>query len=112
MPSQFSPCHVPTIGAEEIRAVVDTLESGWLTSETKVKRFEDDFAEYVGSKHAVAVNSGTAALHLALDAVGIRQGDEVIVPTMTFTATAEEDLNFKAKPVLLDCYSDTINLTT
>jgi len=102
MPSQFIPFHVPAIGAEEIRAVVDTLESGWLTSGTKVKRFEDDFAEYVGSKHAVAGNSGTAALHLALDAVGIRQGDEVIVPTMTFTATAEVVLYFKAKPVLVD----------
>ena len=110
MPSQFIPFHVPAIGAEEIRAVVDTLESGWLTSGTKVKRFEDDFAEYVGSKHAVAVNSGTAALHLALDAVGIRQGDEVIVPTMTFTATAEVVLYFKAKPVLVDCQRDTLNL--
>ena len=110
MLSQFIPFHVPAIGAEEIRAVVDTLESGWLTSGTKVKRFEDDFAEYVGSKHAVAVNSGTAALHLALDAVGIRQGDEVIVPTMTFTATAEVVLYFKAKPVLVDCQEDTLNL--
>jgi len=110
MLSQFIPFHVPAIGAEEIRAVVDTLESGWLTSGTKVKRFEDDFAEYVGSKHAVAVNSGTAALHLALDAIGIRQGDEVIVPTMTFTATAEVVLYFKAKPVLVDCQEDTLNL--
>ena len=62
------------------------------------------------SKHAVAVNSGTAALHLALDAVGIKEGDEVIVPTMTFTATAEVVLYFKAKPVLVDCQRDTFNL--
>src|SRR5437667_1581521 len=110
MPSQFIPFHVPAIGAEEIRAVVDTLESGWLTSGTKVKRFEDDFAEYVGSKHAIAVNSCTAALHLALDAVGIKEGDEVIVPTMTFTATAEVVLYLKAKPVLVDCAPDTLNI--
>ena len=110
MPSQFISFHVPAIGAEEIRAVTETLESGWLTSGTKIKRFEDDFAEYVGSKHAVAVNSGTAALHLALDAIGIRQDDEVIVPTMTFTATAEVVLYFKAKPVLVDCQRDTLNL--
>ena len=62
------------------------------------------------SKHAVAVNSGTAALHLALDAVGIKEGDEVIIPTMTFTATAEVVLYFKAKPVLVDCQRDTFNL--
>ena len=107
---EFIPFHAPEIGDAEIESVVETLRSGWLTSGTKVKRFEDDFAEYVGSKHAVAVNSGTAALHLALDAIGIRQDDEVIVPTMTFTATAEVVLYFKAKPVLVDCQRDTLNL--
>ena len=107
---EFIPFHAPEIGDAEIESVVETLRSGWLTSGTKVKRFEDDFAEYVGSKHAVAVNSGTAALHLALDAIGIRQGDEVIVPTMTFTATAEVVLYFKAKPVLVDCQRETLNL--
>src|SRR5437867_9839673 len=110
MGCQFIPFHIPAIGAEEIRAVAETLESGWLTSGTKVKRFEDDFTEYVGSKHAIAVNSCTAALHLALDAIGIREDDEVIVPTMTFTATAEVVLYFKAKPVLVDCQRDTLNL--
>src|SRR5207248_4672055 len=107
---EFIPFHAPEIGDAEIESVVETLRSGWLTSGTKVKRFEDDFAEYVGSKHAVAVNSGTAALHLALDAIGIRQDDEVIVPTMTFTATAEVVLYFQAKPVLVDCQEDTLNL--
>src|SRR5437867_1242808 len=110
MGCQFIPFHIPAIGAEEIRAVAETLESGWLTSGTKVKRFEDDFTEYVGSKHAIAVNSCTAALHLALDAIGIREDDEVIVPTMTFTVTAEVVLYFKAKPVLVDCQRDTLNL--
>ncbi len=107
---EFIPFHAPEIGDAEIESVVETLRSGWLTSGTKVKRFEDDFVEYIGSKHAVAVNSGTAALHLALDAIGIRQDDEVIVPTMTFTATAEVVLYFKAKPVLVDCQEDTLNL--
>src|SRR5215831_14561219 len=108
--SKFIPFHVPAIDEDEIRSVVETLESGWLTTGRKVGSFEDDFARYVGSKHAVAVNSGTAALHLALDAVGIREDDEVIIPTMTFAATAEVVLYFKAKPVLVDCERDTFNL--
>ena len=108
--SKFIPFHRPALGADEIRSVVETLESGWLTTGRKVKSFEDDFAPYVGSKHAVAVNSGTAALHLALDAVGIREGDQVIIPTMTFAATAEVVLYFNAKPVLVDCERDTFNL--
>ena len=108
--SEFIPFHKPAIGEDEIQSVVETLRSGWLTTGSKVKRFEEDFARYVGAKHAVAVNSGTAALHLALDAVGIKEGDEVIVPTMTFAATAEVVLYFKAKPVLVDCQRDTFNL--
>jgi dTDP-4-amino-4,6-dideoxygalactose transaminase len=108
--SEFIPFHKPAIGEDEIESVVETLKSGWLTTGHKVKRFEEDFARYVGSQHAVAVNSGTAALHLALDAVGIKEGDEVIVPTMTFTATAEVVLYFKARPVLVDCQRDTFNL--
>jgi perosamine synthetase len=90
--------------------VVDTLRSGWLTTGPKVKQFEADFANYIGCPHAVAVNSGTAALHLALDAVGIQEGDEVLVPTMTFTATAEVVCYLKAKPVLVDCRPDTLNI--
>src|SRR5215813_11031252 len=108
--SKFIPFHRPALGADEIRSVVETLESGWLSTGRKVKTFEEDFAMYVGAKHAVAVNSGTAALHLALDAVGIREGDQVIIPTMTFAATAEVVLYFKGKPVLVDCERDTFNL--
>ena len=108
--NEFIPFHKPSIGEQEVQSVVETLNSGWLTTGSKVKSFEEDFARYVGSKHAIAVNSATAALHLALDAVGIKEGDEVIVPTMTFAATAEVVLYFKAKPVLLDCQSDTFNL--
>ena len=87
--SEFLPFHVPTITDEEIAAVVDVLKSGWLTTGSKAKQFEEEFCAFVGAKHAVAVNSATAALHLGLAAVGIGEGDEVIVPTMTFAATAE-----------------------
>jgi len=106
----FLPFHIPEIGEDEIRSVVETLKSGWLTTGVKVKRFEEDFAKYLGCGHAIALNSCTAALHLALEAVGIEEGDEVIVPTMTFTATAEVVLYFKAKPVLVDCLPDTFNI--
>lgn len=108
--SKFIPFHIPVIDEAEIQSVVETLKSGWLTTGPKVKRFEEDFANYLGARHAIAVNSGTAALHLALDAVGIKEGDEVIVPTMTFAATAEIVLYFKAKPVFVDCQPDTLNL--
>ena len=110
MNSEFIPFHKPAIGEDEIQSVVETLRSGWLTTGYKVKSFEENFARYVGAKHAVAVNSGTAALHLALDAVGLKEGDEVILPTMTFAATAEVVLYFKAKPVLVDCQRDTLNI--
>ena len=108
--TKFLPFHLPAIGEEEIAAVVETLKSGWLTTGTKAKRFEDEFAQFVGSPHAVAVNSCTAALHLALEAVGVGEGDEVIVPTMTFTATAEVVSYLKAKPVLVDCLPGTLNI--
>lgn len=106
----FLPFHIPEIGEDEIRSVVETLKSGWLTTGVKVKRFEEDFAKYLGCGHAIALNSCTAALHLALEALGIKEGDEVIVPTMTFTATAEVVLYFKARPVLVDCLPDTFNI--
>lgn len=110
MATPFLPFHVPDIDEDEIHAAVETLRSGWLTTGAKVGQFEADFARYVGCQHAVAVNSGTAALHLALDAVGVREGDEVLVPTMTFAASAEVVLYFKAKPVLVDCRGDTMNI--
>ena len=83
------PFYKPSIGPEEIAEVVDTLKSGWLTTGPKTKQFEREFAAYVGQKHAVALNSCTAALHLALEAIGLKAGQGVIVPTMTFAATAE-----------------------
>ena len=106
----FLPFHRADLGDEEIAEVVGVLRSGWLTTGPKVKEFEQEFAAMVGAQHAVAVNSCTAALHLALEAAGLREGDEVLVPTMTFAATAEVVTYFKAKPVLIDCVQDTLNL--
>jgi perosamine synthetase len=108
--ADYLPFHVPTIGDEEIAAVVEVLKSGWLTTGSKAREFEEQFCQLVGARYAVALNSGTAALHLALEAVGIEEGDEVIVPTMTFTASAEVVLYLKAKPVLVDCLPDTLNI--
>ena len=106
----FLPFHSPVIGEREIAAVVEVLKSGWLTTGAKVREFERDFCRFIGCSHAVAVNSGTAALHLALAAIGLKPGDEVILPTMTFAATAEVVLYFGAKPVLVDCEPDTLNM--
>src|SRR5437867_2037373 len=110
MRESYLPFHLTDIGDEEISSVVQTLRSGWLTTGPRVKQFESDFGQYVGASYAVAVNSGTAALHLALEAVGIQQGDEVIVPTMTFAATAEVVQYFRGRPVLIDCQPDTLTL--
>ena len=107
---QKIPFHRPTIGEEEISEVVDTLRSGWLTTGPRVSQFEEEFAAYVGSSHAVAVNSCTAALHLALEAIGLGPGDEVILPTYTFAATGEVVTYFGARPVLADCRPDTLNI--
>lgn len=100
----------PSIAQNEIDEVVDCLKSGWLTTGPKTKRFENEFAEYVGAKHAVALNSATAALHLALEAIGLQRGDAVLVPTMTFAATAEVVRYFDAKPILIDCRESDFNL--
>lgn len=108
--AEFLPFHAPEIGEEEIDAVVDVLRSGWLTTGAKARQFEQEFAAMVGARHAIAVNSCTAALHLALEACGVREGDEVIVPTMTFAATAEVVTYLKASPVLVDCTDDTLNI--
>src|SRR5438128_616805 len=106
----FLPFHVPNITDDDIRAVVEVLQSHWLTSGPQVRQFESDFATFVGSRHAIAVNSGTAALHLALAAAGIGPQDEVIVPTMTFAATAEVVVHCGATPRLVDCLPDSLNI--
>ncbi len=99
-----------SIGEEEIAEVVDCLRSGWLTSGPRAIRFEENFADYVGARHALAVNSCTSALHLALQAVGVGPGDEVITSPMTFTATAAVVEHLGAIPVLADCDPHTLNL--
>ena len=104
------PFYKPSIGAEEINEVVDTLKSGWLTTGPKTKQFEREFADYLKHRHAIAVNSCTAALHLALEAIGLKAGQGVIVPTMTFAATAEVVRYFGARPILADCRAEDFNL--
>ena len=104
------PFHRALIGEEEIAEVVDALRSGWVTTGPRTKQFETDFAVYVGAKHAIALNSATAALHLALEAIGVQRGDAVLVPTMTFAATAEVVRYFDAKPILVDCREDDFNI--
>ena len=103
------PFHQAAVGEEEARAAADVIRSGWLTMGPRTIEFEQKFASYVGAKHAVAVSSCTAALHLALDAIGLKPGDEVLVPTVTFTATGETVAYFGARPALVDV--DPVTLT-
>ena len=108
------PINGPMIGKEEIDAVVRVMKSGTLTHGlgmgTMVTEFEKAFAEFVKAKHAVAVNSGTAALHLALLSAGVKPGDEVILPSFTFVATAEIVVMAGAKPVFVDIDPKTYNM--
>jgi dTDP-4-amino-4,6-dideoxygalactose transaminase len=110
MRRDFLPFALPTMTDAEIDEVVATLRSGWITTGPRAKRFEHDFAAYVGAPYAVAVTSGTAALHLALAAIGLRAGDEVIIPVTTFTATAEVVRYFDAHPVFVDIDADTYTI--
>jgi perosamine synthetase len=100
----------PDIGEEEIAAVVDTLRSGWLSMGPKTVAFERAFAATVGAPHGISVSSATAGLHLGLDALGIGPGDEVLVPTLTFTSTAATVLHVGATPRLVDSEPDTLNM--
>ena len=100
----------PPIEQAEIDEVVDSLKSGWIGTGPKVERFENNFKDYIGAKHAVAVNSCTAALHLALLAAKIEPGDEVIMPVMTFTASAAAIIHAGCKPVFVDVDLKTMNI--
>lgn len=102
MRSTFLPYCLPWVGEEEIEEVVQCLRQGWLTTGPKVARFEEAFARYVGADHAVAVHSCTGALEIALAALGIGPGDEVIVPTLTFCSTANVVAHLGARPVIVD----------
>lgn len=107
--TQIVPFFRPSIGEEEISAVVESLRSGWLTTGPQTAAFEAEFGALMGDGvYAIAVNSATAALHLGLEALGVGPGDEVIVPTMTFTATAEVIRYLGATPVFIDINPATI----
>ena len=107
---KFLPYCQPSIGKEEIKAVVEVLKSGWLTMGPKTIEFEKSIAKYVGAKYAIALNSCTAALHLSLIALGIGKGDEVITTPFTFAATANVILQVGAKPVFVDIDKKTYNI--
>ena len=102
----FIPFHVPSIGDEEVRAVEETLRSGWLTTGPRTAQFEKDFSAYVRAPYAVAVNSCTAGLHLALAGLDVGQGDEVITTPLTFCSTVHTILQVNARPVLADVGPD------
>ena len=106
----FLPPFRPMIGEEEIREVIDTLNSDWITTGPKTHKFEELFREYIGCKHAIALNSCTAGLHLSLIAFEISEGDEVITTPFTFTATVNVIIHQGAKPVFVDIERDTYNI--
>jgi dTDP-4-amino-4,6-dideoxygalactose transaminase len=106
----FLPFALPDIGDEEIAEVTEVLRSGWVTTGPKTREFERLFADYVGARHAVAVNSCTAALHLALEAIGLGPNDRVVTTPYTFAATAEVIRYFQATPVFVDVEPDTLNM--
>jgi len=108
--SAFLPFSPPLIGEEEIREVVDTLRSSWITTGPKTKRFESEFAAYLEAPGALALSSCTAALHTALKTLGIGPGDEVITTPMTFTASVNVIEHVGARPVLVDVEPDTLNI--
>jgi dTDP-4-amino-4,6-dideoxygalactose transaminase len=106
----FLPFARPDVDQDEIREVTEAILSGWVTTGPKTMEFERQFAAAVGAKHAIALNSCTAALHLALEAVGVRAGDEVITTPYTFAASAEVIRYFDARPVLVDVDAETLNI--
>jgi len=108
---EFLPFALPDIGERELHAVAEALKSGWVTTGPKAKEFEQAFSDYLGGGlESVAVNSATAGLHLALEAIGIQPGDEVIAPSLTFTATIEIARYLGADPVLIDVDPVTLNM--
>jgi dTDP-4-amino-4,6-dideoxygalactose transaminase len=110
-PSELQvPFHRAPVGEQEAQAVSEVIRSGWLTMGPKTFEFEEEFARYIGAQHAIAVSTGTAALHLALEAAGVQTGDEVLLPTTTFTATAEAVTYLGARPVLVDIDPVTMNI--
>lgn len=110
MRNEFLPFALPDIDETEFKQIAEALASGWVTTGPKTRQFEREFAAAVGAKHAIAVNSCTAAMHLALEAIGLQRGDEVITTPYTFAATAEVVRYFDAKPVLVDINATDFNI--
>ncbi|MCC6275318.1 MAG: DegT/DnrJ/EryC1/StrS aminotransferase family protein, partial [Leptospiraceae bacterium] len=98
----FLPFALPSISEDAIEEVANVLRSGWVTSGPKVKQFEMEFSDFVRSNHSIALNSATAGLHLALEAIGLSEKDAVITSSVTFTASAEVICYFNAEPLLTD----------
>ncbi|MGI5837915.1 MAG: DegT/DnrJ/EryC1/StrS family aminotransferase, partial [Chloroflexota bacterium] len=100
----------PDLGDEELAEVAEVLRSGWITTGPKARLLESEFGAAVGAKHAIAVSSCTAAMHLALEASGLLNGEEVITTPYTFASTAAVILHCGARPVLVDIQPDTLNI--
>jgi len=115
MGDEHLPAKIPVanvwVGEREAKAVYDVVKSGWLSMGCKVEEFERDFGKYTGAKKAVAVNNGTSALHVALLALDIKVGDEVVLPSLTFISTANVVLYQNAVPILAECDPKTYNIT-
>ena len=111
-PEVLCPFHRPWLGEDEEWEVLETLRSGWLTTGSRTHEFERRFADYIGCKHAIGVNSCTAGLHLGLVSLGIGSGDEVITTPITFAATANVIIHQAARPVFVDVEPDTLNIDT
>lgn len=109
--TEFLPFNRYSYDEHEKNAVMQVLESDWITTGPRTKEFEKMFADYIGCKHAIALNSCTAGLHISLIAYNIGKGDEVIVPDITFTATANVVIHAGATPVIVDIDSDTLNIS-
>jgi dTDP-4-amino-4,6-dideoxygalactose transaminase len=110
MRASFLPFALPDLDETELTEIKEALDSGWVTTGPKTKQFEAEFAAAVGSKYAIAVNSCTAAMHLALEALGLQRGDEVITTPYTFAATAEVVRYFDARPIFVDVDPDQLNM--
>lgn len=110
MRATFLPFALPDLDETEYAEVKEALDSGWITTGPKTRQFETEFAQAVGAKHAIAVNSCTAAMHLALEAIGLQAGDEVITTPYTFAASAEVIRYFDARPVFVDIDPETLNI--
>ena len=108
--TMFLPFALPDIGTTEIQLVNEALLSGWITTGPQTRNFESEFANAVGARHSVAVNSCTAAMHLSLDAIGLQAGDEVVTTPYTFAATSEVIRYFGARPVFVDVDPLTLNI--